>query len=359
MVRRRTGRATVAGKTLMGYFRPVSAHRVVTMAQDGVLLLDVAIPVHVFDYHGNGRYRHTLVGAGGKTVCTSTGLRLATQGGLRLLEEADTIVIPGYEQVDRRPADALLRALRAAAGRGVRLVSICTGAFTLAWAGLLDGRRVTTHWSVCPVLARLFPAVRVDPGVLYVDDGDVLTSAGVAAGLDLCLHIVRRDHGAAVAANIARHTVVAPHREGGQAQFIQAPVLEPGAGASVAPIMEWALDHLDQRLDVPQLASVAGMSVRSVSRRFRDETGTTPLQWLLAQRVTHARELLESTNLTVETVAHRCGFTDAPTLRRHFVRHTGTTPRAYRAAFGPNPAPHTTPDAAQRRNPELPDTATS
>ncbi len=329
-------------------------HRVVTVVQDGGLLLDLAIPVHVFGYHGGGRYRHTLAGAGGRAVRTCTGVRVAVEGGLRLLERADTIVIPGYEDVDRRPTDALLQALLAAAGRGVRLVSICTGAFTLAWAGLLDGRRVTTHWSVCHVLAQMFPAVRVDPGVLYIDDGDVLTSAGVAAGLDLCLHIVRTDHGAAVAAGIARHTVVAPYREGGQAQFIQAPVPEPGAGASVAPIMAWALDHLDQRLDVPHLAAVAGMSVRTVSRRFRDDTGTTPLQWLLAQRVTHARELLETTDLTVEAVAHRCGFADAPTLRRHFARHTGTTPRAYRAAFSRIPAPRTMPDAERRPDPGPP-----
>ena len=312
-------------------------HRVVTVAQDGGLLLDVAIPVHVFGHHGDGRYRHTLAGAGRKTVRTSTGLPLATQGGLELLEEADTIVIPGYVGVDRRPSDRLLQALRDAAGRGVRLVSICTGAFTLAWAGLLDGRRATTHWSVCQVLAQWFPAVRVDPGVLYIDDGSVLTSAGVAAGLDLCLHVVRSDHGAAVAADIARHTVVAPHREGGQAQFIRQPIPEPDTETSVAPIMAWALDHLDQRLDLPQLAAVASMSVRNFSRRFRSETGTTPLQWLLGQRVTHARELLETTNLTVETIAHRCGFTDAPTLRHHFARRTGTTPRAYRMAFSLNP----------------------
>jgi AraC family transcriptional activator FtrA len=322
------------------------AHRVATVVQDGGLLLDLAIPVHVFDYHGGDRYQHSLVGAGGRLVRTCTGVRVATEGGLRLLDRADTIVIPGYEDVYRRPTDALLGALRAAAGRGVRLVSICTGAFTLAWAGLLDNRRVTTHWSVCHVMAELFPAVQVDPAVLYVDDGDVLTSAGVAAGLDLCLHIVRGDHGAAIAADIARHTVVAPYREGGQAQFIQTPVPSSDAGGTVAPIMAWALDHLDQRLDVPQLAAVAGMSVRTVSRRFRDETGTTPLQWLLAQRITRARQLLETTNLTVQTVAHRCGFTDAPTLRRHFVRHTGTTPRAYRAAFSGNPAPHTISDPA-------------
>jgi AraC family transcriptional regulator, transcriptional activator FtrA len=317
----------------MGYFQPMPIHRVVTVAQDGGLLLDMAIPVHVFDYHGDGRYRHSLVGAGGKTVRTSTGLALATQGGLRLLEEADTIVIPGYVDVRRRPPDALLQALRDAAGRGVRLMSICTGAFTLAWAGLLDGRRVTTHWSVCQILAELFPAVRVDHGVLYIDDGDVLTSAGVAAGLDLCLHVVRNDHGAAVAAEIARHTVVAPHREGGQAQFIDQPLPQAGTETSVSPVMAWALDHLGQRLNLPRLADVGRMSVRNFSRRFREETGTTPLQWLLAQRVAYARELLETTDLTVETVAHRCGFTDAPTLRRHFARQTGITPRAYRVAF--------------------------
>jgi AraC family transcriptional regulator, transcriptional activator FtrA len=312
-------------------------HRVVTVAQEGVLFLDAAIPVHVFDYHGGGRYRHTLVGAGGKPVRSSTGLPLATQGGLRLLEAADTIVIPGYEDVRRRPSDALLRTLRRAASRGVRLVSICTGAFTLAWAGLLDGRRATTHWSVGEVLADMFPGVRVDPKVLYIDEGDVLTSAGVAAGLDLCLHIVRRDHGASVAAEIARQTVVAPHRDGGQAQFILQPVVEPDTETSVARTMAWALDHLDRPMDVPGLAAEARMSVRNFSRRFRDETGTTPLQWLLAQRITHARELLETTGLTVETVAHRCGFADAPTLRRHFVRRTGTTPRVYRVAFSRNP----------------------
>jgi len=188
------------------------------------------------------------------------------------------------------------------------------------------------------VLAERFPAVRVDPKALYIDDGDVLTSAGVAAGLDLCLHVVRSDHGAAVAAEIARHTVVAPHREGGQGQFILHPLPESGTEAWVAPVMAWALEHLDEGLALPRLAAEARMSVRNFSRRFRAETGTTPLQWLLAQRVARARELLETTNLKVEAVAHRCGFTDAPTLRRHFARQTGTTPRAYRVAFSLHPS---------------------
>jgi transcriptional regulator GlxA family with amidase domain len=312
-------------------------HRVVTVAQDGAVLLDVAIPVHVFDYHGDGRYRHALAGTRGTTIRTSTGLPLAPQGGLGLLHDAETIVIPGYVDVERRPPDALLRAIRDAAGRGVRLVSICTGAFTLAWAGLLDGRRASTHWAVCDTFARMFPAVELDPGVLYIDGGDVLTSAGVAAGLDLCLHVVRTDYGAAVATEIARHSVVAPHRDGGQAQFIHQPLPDWDRGFSVAPTMVWALDHLDERLDLRRLASVARMSVRTLSRRFREETGTTPLQWLLCQRVARAQEMLETTALTVDSVAHRSGFPDAPTLRRHFLRRVGTTPSAYRAAFSAGP----------------------
>jgi transcriptional regulator GlxA family with amidase domain len=225
-------------------------------------------------------------------------------------------------------------------------VSICTGAFTLAWAGLLDGRRATTHWTVCDVLARTFPAVEVDPGVLYIDDGNVLTSAGVAAGLDLCLHVVRTDHGANVASEIARHTVVAPHRDGGQAQFIHQPVPESDPGLSVTPTMAWALDHLDERINLHRMASVARMSVRTLSRRFREEAGTTPLQWLLSQRVAHAQELLETTTLTVDSVAHRCGFPDAPTLRRNFASRVGTSPSAYRAAFSTRPPRHSRPRAA-------------
>jgi transcriptional regulator GlxA family with amidase domain len=314
-------------------------HRVVTVAQDGSVLLDVAIPVHVFDYHGDGRYRHALAGTGRRTIRTSTGLPLATQGGLGLLRNAETIVIPGYVDVERRrPPEPLLRAVRAAAARGVRLVSICTGAFTLAWAGVLDGRRVTTHWAACDALARMFPQVQVDPGVLYIDDGDVLTSAGVAAGLDLCLHVVRSDHGVAVATEIARRTVVAPHRDGGQAQFIQHALPGPDPCMSVEPMMAWALEHLDQQIDLQRMAGVARMSVRTLNRRFRDEAGTTPLQWVLGQRVARAQALLETTTLTIDTVAHRCGFTDAPTLRRHFAARVGTAPSAYRAAFSSRPA---------------------
>jgi transcriptional regulator GlxA family with amidase domain len=315
-------------------------HRVVTVAQEGAVLLDVAIPVHVFDYQGDGRYRHRLAGTEEGSVRSSTGVRIATQGGLHLLRSADTIVVPGYVGVERRPPEPLLHALRGAARRGARIVSICTGAFTLAWAGLLDGRRVTTHWAACHDLARMFPLVEVDPSVLYIDDGDVLTSGGVAAGLDLCLHVVRTDHGAAVATEIARRMVVAPHRDGAQAQFILQPVREPDHGSSVASTMAWAMDHLSERLDLGRLASVASMSVRTLSRRFREESGTTPLQWVLSQRVARAQELLETTTLTIDSIAHRCGFRDAPTLRRHFVSRVGTSPNAYREAFGPGSPEH-------------------
>jgi len=309
-------------------------HRVVTVAQEGAVLLDVAIPVHVFDYEGHGRYHHRLAGTDGGCVRSSTGLPIATQGGLGLLRSADTIVVPGYVEIDRRPPEALLEALRSAACRGARILSICTGAFTLAWAGLLDGRRATTHWPSCHHLARMFPLVEVDPSVLYIDDGDVLTSAGASAGLDLCLHVIRNDHGAAVAKQMARRIVVAPQRDGGHTQSVLHPVADPERGSPVASTMAWALDHLHERLTLARMASVARMSVRTLSRRFREECGTTPLQWVLSQRVARAQELLETTRLTVESVAHRTGFRDAPTLRRHFVARLDTTPNEYRVAFG-------------------------
>ncbi|HEX6678852.1 MAG TPA: helix-turn-helix domain-containing protein [Actinomycetes bacterium] len=309
-------------------------HHVVTLLLDDCVLLDVAIPVHVFGYHGGDRYRFTLAGPRRGPVRSSTGVVLHADAGLRALATADTVVVPGYDEVLRPPPAAVLTALRAAAERGARVVSICTGAFALAHAGLLDGRRATTHWVAATKLADRFPSVTVDPNVLYVDDGAVLTSAGVAAGLDLCLHLVRCDHGAAVAAAIARHTVVAPHRAGDQAQFIEQPIPAPGAGGtSLQVTRNWALDHLHEPLGLARLAQHAGVSPRTFARRFPAETGTTPLQWLLAQRVLLARQLLEQTDHPVESVARACGFRTAPNLRRHFSRVTGTTPTAYRHAF--------------------------
>jgi transcriptional regulator GlxA family with amidase domain len=224
----------------------------------------------------------------------------------------------------------------AAHAAGARVMSICTGAFVLAEAGVLDGLRATTHWDSTDRLARRYPRVSVDPSVLYVDEGSVLTSAGVAAGLDLCLHVIRRDHGAALAAQIARRTVVAPHRDGGQAQFVSRPIAGDagvGAATSLEATRTWALHRLDQPLDVATLARRACMSRRSFARRFRQETGTTPAQWVLDQRTRVAQSLLETTDLPVEHVAVHTGFGSATTLRTHFGRRLATTPTAYRRAF--------------------------
>ena len=215
-------------------------------------------------------------------------------------------------------------------------MSICTGAFVLGQAGLLDGRRATTHWHSCDELAERFPAVTVDADVLYVDDGALLTSAGVAAGLDLCLHVIRKDHGATVAAAFARRTVVAPHRDGGQAQFVRRPLAEAHGLPKVAGLQatrRWAIEHLAEPLDVARLARHAAVSPRTFARRFVEETGTTPARWLIEQRVAAAQALLERTDLSVEDVAAQAGFGSAAALRQHFSRRTRTTPTAYRRTF--------------------------
>jgi AraC family transcriptional activator FtrA len=303
-----------------------------------VILLDLAAPTHLFGHCGGDRYRFELAGLRAGRVVTSTGMEITAQRGLRALEDADTIVIPGTDGVAssagvRRAAAAVARAHR----RGTRVMSVCTGAFLLAEAGLLDGRRATTHWAAAAELAQRFPAVQVDPNVLYIDEGSVLTSAGVAAGLDLCLHVVRRDHGSAAAAELARRVVIAPHREGGQAQFI--PAATAGAAApmtasgSTEPARTWALAHLDQPLSIAALARRAAMSPRTFARRFRAETGTTPAQWLLEQRLRAAQTMLETTSHPVEHVAHRSGFSNAAALRAHFARRLATTPTAYRRNF--------------------------
>src|SRR3954470_9943804 len=224
-------------------------HLVVTLALEPVVAFDMATPAQVF----RGPYDFALAGVRPGPVATSTGFSVIADHGLAALERADTVVVPGYDSIDRPPPQAALDALRAAHARGARIVSICTGAFALGDAGLLDGRRATTHWRYAGYLAERFPAVEVDPDVLYVDTGDVLTSAGVAAGIDLCLHIVRCDHGAEVAAKVARRIVVAPHRDGGQAQFVERP-LPAGAGGSLAATRAWALEQLDRPLDVAALA---------------------------------------------------------------------------------------------------------
>ena len=306
-------------------------HRVVALALDGVVAFDLATPAHVFGHACGARYSFEACAPSRGDMAATGGLTVAMASGVEALERADTVIVPGYDHRSR-PPEAALDALRTAHARGARVASICTGAFALAWAGLLDGRRATTHWDSTALLASTFPAVRVDPNVLYVDEGDVLTSAGVAAGIDLCLHVVRRDHGADVAARVARRIVVAPHRDGGQAQFIERPLADEAAG-SLEATRAWALSRLREPLDVRAMARHACVSERTFARRFRSETGTTPLQWLLGQRVLEARRLLERTDLPVEAIADRAGFGSAASLREHFARATATTPTAYRRAF--------------------------
>jgi AraC family transcriptional activator FtrA len=307
----------------------------VAIALDGLVLLDLAAPTHLFGHCGAPHYTFALAAVTPGPVRSSTGLEVLAAHGLDAVDQADTVVVPGVgPDTDPDGFAAAAAAVGAAHRNGARVMSICTGAFVLAEAGVLDGRRATTHWDSTERLAARYPRVAVDPSVLYVDEGSVLTSAGVAAGLDLCLHVIRRDHGAALAAHIARRTVVAPHRDGGQAQFVVRPIADAAdGGGSLEQTRAWALDRLEERLDVVTLARRACMSPRSFARRFRQETGTTPAQWLLDQRTRAAQSLLETTDLPVEHVAARTGFGSATSLRTHFGRRLATTPTAYRRAF--------------------------
>lgn len=311
--------------------RMISAmsHRVAVLALPAVVLFDLATPCELLARD----YEVAVCTSEPGPLATTSGASLLVERGLEEVVEADTVLVPGLDPASWPPAAAALDALRAAHSRGARVASICTGAFVLGAAGLLDGRRATTHWQHAARLAELFPRTQVDPNVLYVDEGDLLTSAGVAAGIDLCLHLLRRDHGAEAANAAARRTVVAPHRSGGQAQFIEQAVPERDDGGLEAT-RTWALEHLERPLTVAALARHACTSERTFARRFRAETGTTPLRWLHAQRIERARALLETSDLPIEAVARRCGFGSAAVLRQHFRRATATTPTGYRRTFG-------------------------
>ena len=307
-------------------------HRVAALVLPQVVAFDLSVPAQVFGRPAEGLYEFEACGVLAGSVPTTTGFSVHVERGLEALAEADTILVPGFAPVSAPPPAPVVEALLAAHARGARVGSICTGAFALAHTGMLDGRRATTHWAYAADLAERHPAVQIDASVLYVDEGDLVTSAGVAAGIDLCLHLVRRDHGVEAANAIARRIVVAPHRDGGQAQFVDAP-LPAIDDRGLAPTRAWALGHLHEPLTVAGMARHAGVSERTFARRFRAETGTTPLQWLLRQRVLQARRLLEATDLPVEDVAARAGFGTATSLRSHFRRATATTPLAYRHTF--------------------------
>ncbi|MFI0445492.1 GlxA family transcriptional regulator [Actinomadura sp. 6N118] len=310
-------------------------HRVAVLAVPPVVPFDVSIPDLVLGgsvHEGRRLYEVRACTLAPGVIKTSADYGLEISNGLEILETAETIIVPGTHT--REGIDpAVLDVLRRAAADGRRIVSICTGTFVLAAAGLLDGRRATTYWRRADTFAALFPAVDLDPSVLYVDDGQILTSAGLAAGIDLCLHIIRNDYGAAAANAAARRVVVAPVRSGGQAQFITAPRPERANGDSLACTQAWALERLDHRLTIDGLAKQARMSSRTLTRRFRAETGLSPLQWLLRQRIDRARELLETTALPIDDVAHASGLGSADSLRAHLVRQVGLTPTAYRATF--------------------------
>ncbi|MGF1425752.1 GlxA family transcriptional regulator [Kitasatospora sp. LaBMicrA B282] len=310
----------------------MTKHRVAILALDGVLPIDLGIPTQIFNARPNTPYELVVCGDTEAAVTTSAGFTLGLAAGLEALADADTIIVPGFEDFRRPPHPRVRAALKLAGRAGIRIASICTGAFAVASAGLLDERTVTTHWARADDLEELYPRLRVDRNVLYIDNGDILTSAGITAGIDLCLHLVRKDLGAAVANDIARELVAAPHRDGGQAQFITRSLPAPTA-TTLAATRTWAAHRLAEDLTIPQLAQHAGVSPRTLTRLWRQETGVSPHQWLLTARLDRAKELLEATDLQVEQIATRCGLGSGTNLRARFRDAVGTTPTAYRRTF--------------------------
>jgi transcriptional regulator GlxA family with amidase domain len=315
-------------------------HRIVVLIRAGVLPIELGIVHRLFGEArtpgGQPLYDVVTCALEPGEVCTDADFTLHVGAGPEALGTADTVVVlssdEDYEPQTGGPLRGPMAEAFAKIPPGIRIASICTGAFVLAAAGLLDGRRATTHWASAADLRRLYPAVEVEENVLYLDSGDVLTSAGVAAGIDLCLHMIRRDHGAAVANRVARGTVVAPHREGGQAQFIDRPVPEPRI-SSTGRARGWALQHLGRPLTLRELAARETMSVRTFTRRFREEVGISPLRWLTQQRIERARHLLEESDLAIDQIAADAGFGTAASLSQHFQAALGVAPSAYRATF--------------------------
>lgn len=316
---------------------PGSPHLVVAVAYDGLCLFEFGAVVEIFALPrpemGSDWYRFAVAAAEPGRLQALGGIHIMGDGGLELLERADTIIVTGWRDVLEEPPTALVKALRAAHSRGARLVSICTGAFVLAAAGVLSGRNATTHWLHADRLRQRHPDIRVNADVLYIDDGDVLTSAGSAAGIDLCLHIVRRDFGPKAANTIARRLVSPPHREGGQAQYVERAVAPARQGERLGSLLDRMRKRLHEPQSVTRLAIAAGMSRRTFLRRFKAATGSTPAAWLLGERLVEARSLLETTSRSIEDVASACGLGTGDNLRHHFKRRFAVSPASYRACF--------------------------
>ncbi|MFC9965840.1 GlxA family transcriptional regulator [Nocardia ignorata] len=317
----------------------MAVHRVAVLARTGVMPMELGIVHQIFgsarSADGERLYEVLTCAIEPGLVRTDADFAVAVEHGNATLATADTIVVPASHELDEvsdPTPDEIAEQLRLARAAGRRIASICTGAFVLARAGLLDGRRATTHWLSADRFRAAFPAVRVDAAVLFTEDDGIFTAAGEAAGIDLCLHLIRTDHGAAVAGDVARRTVVPPYREGGQAQFIDLP-LPAEDESTTSRARAWALNHLDRPLTLRVLAERAAMSPRTFTRRFRRETGMSPGAWLAGQRLIRARQLLEQTTLTVDQIAERAGFGTGASLRQHFARALGTSPSAYRATF--------------------------
>jgi AraC family transcriptional regulator, transcriptional activator FtrA len=317
--------------------RDPTGRRVSVLAYPGMSAFELGIVIEAFGVprpeFGVDWYDLAICAADAAPVRMIGGATLSADGDLAVLAAADTVIIPGVDDVHGDVSPELAAALRRAHEGGARVVSICTGAFTLAAAGLLDGRLATTHWTYAELLRRRFPRVRVDPDVLYVDDGDVLTSAGSAAGLDLCVHLIRKDFGPSIANALARRLVIPPHRAGGQRQFVEAPVTDDIDDDRITRSIAWVMEHLDEPVTVEDLARRASMSTRTYLRHFKRSTGTSPIRWLIAQRIQASLPLLETTTASIDDIAAATGFATAVTYRHHFGRAMRTSPSAYRRAF--------------------------
>ncbi|WP_326821323.1 helix-turn-helix domain-containing protein [Streptosporangium sp. NBC_01756] len=310
-------------------------HRVAALIRPPQSTFELACAAQVFGIERPGlptRYAFSVCTEQPGPIATHAGYDMLVTDGLDALDRADIVIIPGWLPVKEPPSSAVVRALRRAHSRGARVVSICSGVFALAHAGLLDGRRATTHWELADELAACFPHIHIDPDVLYVDHGDVATSAGAGAGFDLCMHLIRKDQGARYAAHVARTMVMPPHREGGQLQYA-APPHPAQMDGTLAPLLEWITERFGEPVTIEGMAGHAGVSTRTLARQFADQLGTSPGRWLLAQRIATAQDLLESTDLPLDAIARRVGLSSATNLRRRFHNALGTTPGAYRRTF--------------------------